>query len=94
MSFEFEQIPTTLIWVVHLSFALAILVALHRLWKGPALQDRLLATEFMGGMGFCLSAWFALHYQQTVLLDITLAMAALSFIGTVALSRTLQGDET
>jgi len=68
-------------------------MCLYRLARGPTAPDRTVAIDILGIIlvGFCalLSVWTGEDFY----LDVALAWALLSFIGTLALAKYLEGKE-
>lgn len=81
--------------VTYLILGLAMLCASVRLLRGPTVFDRIIALDLivatiMGG-----AAVFALETSRRVYLEVSLVIALIAFIGTVALARYLQsGDKS
>jgi multicomponent Na+:H+ antiporter subunit F len=68
----------------------ALFLALVRLIKGPSLPDRVVALdlitlEFIGIIGV-----FVVAAEQPLFLDAAIALAIISFVGTVAFARYLE----
>ncbi|MDX2079238.1 MAG: monovalent cation/H+ antiporter complex subunit F [Terrimicrobiaceae bacterium] len=77
------------------SIALVILVigmalAVARLLLGPTLPDRVVALDALATMAVGALALVAISSGQSVLLDVALAMALITFLGTVALAISLE----
>lgn len=75
-----------------LSFALVTIVLLMlpcgwRAWQGPTIGDRLLAIDLIATLLAGVMVILALLFEQDILVDVALAISALSFIGTVGISR-------
>ena len=66
-------------------------LCLYRLAKGPTAPDRTVAIDTLGTLivGFC--AMYALRSGSSFYANIALAWALLSFIGTIALAKYLEG---
>ncbi len=75
-------------WVIG-TFALAMLLCLWRLLRGPALVDRALAldTLYINAMAILIALGIAL--DNAVYFEAALLIALLGFTGTVALARYL-----
>ena len=76
------------------AFGLLLVAAffcLHRLRKGPTAPDRTVAVDILGTLlvGFC--ALFALKSEKEFYLNVGIAWALLSFVGTIALAKYLEG---
>jgi len=70
---------------------LGAFLCLYRLWKGPTASDRTVAIDILGTLvvGFC--ALYALHTGKVFYLNVAIAWALLSFVGTIALAKYLEG---
>ncbi len=65
----------------------SVVLAFVRLIKGPSLQDRVVALDFMtvAIVAFCGLA--AIRYGTSAFLDVALVLALVGFLATVALAR-------
>ncbi len=66
-------------------------LCLYRILRGPTPADRSVATDILGIMvvGFC--AILAIYTKKDWYMDIAIAWALQSFIGTLALAKFLEG---
>jgi len=72
----------------------ALGLALVRIFRGPTAFDRVVALDLIGGICLCVIVFFAIHFDQPVLLDAAFAIALVSFLATVAFARYLgRGEE-
>ncbi len=80
----FEQIALTLLLV-------GSGMCLFRIAKGPSAPDRTVAIDILGTLvvGFC--CILALQTQQEYYMNIAIAWALISFVGTLALAKYLEG---
>jgi len=62
----------------------AIALATVRLVRGPGLANRVVALDVIAVLGAALTAVFAIQFDVRVFLDVTIILALVSFIGTVA----------
>jgi len=62
----------------------AIALAAIRLVRGPGLANRVVALDVMAVLAAGLTAVFAIQYRHHVFLDVTMILALISFVGTVA----------
>jgi multicomponent Na+:H+ antiporter subunit F len=62
----------------------AIGLATTRLVRGPGLVNRVVALDVIAVLGAALTALFAIQFEQRVFLDVTVILALVSFVGTVA----------
>lgn len=79
--------PTKLMLYLLICF----LLSLFRILKGPTAADRSVATDILGILiiGFC--AILAVYTRKDWYMDIAIAWALQSFIGTLALAKFLEG---
>ncbi len=64
--------------------AFALVLVFLRLRRGPSLPDRVVALDLMNTLGIGIVATYAIATNQSAFLDVAVAMALLSFLGTVA----------
>jgi multicomponent Na+:H+ antiporter subunit F len=80
----FEQIAFGLL-------VLSSMLCLYRIGKGPSAPDRTVAIDILGTLivGFCciMAVWTGLEYYM----NIAIAWALISFVGTLALAKYLEG---
>ena len=62
----------------------AIALATIRLVRGPGLVNRVVALDVIAVLGAALTALFAIQFERPVFLDVTMILALVSFVGTVA----------
>jgi len=69
----------------------AMFLCLYRVGKGPTAPDRTVAIDILGTLvvGFC--AIFSIITRKDLYMNIGLSWALLSFIGTIALAKYLEG---
>jgi multicomponent Na+:H+ antiporter subunit F len=63
---------------------LAVVLTVIRLLRGPSLPDRVMALDLLTTLGIGVIATYAIATHQTALLDVAVATALISFLGTVA----------
>jgi multicomponent K+:H+ antiporter subunit F len=80
-------------WFASLCFVLAMLLAIARLFLGPAAQDRVLALDALYINGMVTLLLLGIRYSETVYLDMALLIALFGFIGTIALAKFLLRGE-
>ncbi|MEO0021673.1 MAG: monovalent cation/H+ antiporter complex subunit F [candidate division WOR-3 bacterium] len=68
----------------------AALFCLYRALVGPSIADRAIAVDMMGVVFSAITALVALQYTLSYLLDISIALAIISFIGALALAKFLE----
>ncbi len=69
----------------------AAFFCLYRALQGPSIADRAIAVDMMGVVFSAITALVALRYRLSYLLDISIALAVISFIGALALAKYLEG---
>lgn len=62
----------------------AIILATVRLVRGPGLVNRVIALDVIAVLAAALTALFAIQFDERVFLDVTVILALVSFVGTVA----------
>lgn len=78
-----EQIALVLIVV-------AILLVMFRLLQGPTAADRIVAADTLGVITTAVMTLFAVWAVNPVYLDVALVYGTLSFVGVVALARSIE----
>ncbi len=70
---------------------LCSLLCLHRIGRGPSAPDRTVAIDILGTLvvGFC--CVMALWTGQEYYMNVAIAWALISFVGTLALAKYLEG---
>jgi len=68
----------------------ALFLAFIRLFKGPTLPDRIVALDLIATLIMGFIATYAIGTDKPVYLDVSIAIALTSFIGTVAFARYLE----
>lgn len=71
-------------------FALATLMAMLRLLKGPSLADRVVALDLIAALAVGMIAVYAIWTSQPVLLRSAIVVALVVFVGTVAFAMFLE----
>ena len=64
---------------------------LYRALRGPSVSDRIIAVDIVAVIFSSITALMGLQYRLAYLLDISIALAVISFVATLALSKYLQG---
>ena len=77
----------TMAAVVFDALVLALLLTFVRLVRGPHLLDRVVALDLGSIVIVGMIAVHAIMTEQSVLLDVAIALALVAFIGTVAFAR-------
>ncbi len=66
------------------ALVLAIVLTVIRLLRGPSLPDRVMALDLLTTLGIGVIAVYAIATDQPAFLDVAIATALISFLGTVA----------
>ena len=69
--------------------SVALLLACYRLFAGGSVFDRIVALDVIAGIVLCSAAVFAIETGSRFFLDISLAIAVITFLGSVAFARHL-----
>jgi len=72
------------LYVILPILTLAVVIVFVRLLRGPSLPDRVMAIDLMNTLGIGIIATYAIGTDQPAFLDVAIAMALISFLGTVA----------
>lgn len=80
-------------WFAALCFVLAMLLALLRLLRGPAAQDRVLALDTIYINGMLTLLMLGIRSRSMVYFDMALLIALFGFVGTIALAKFLLRGE-
>jgi multicomponent Na+:H+ antiporter subunit F len=70
---------------------LASFLCLYRIAKGPTAPDRTVAIDILGTLIVGFTCIYAVMQEQDFYMNVAIAWALLSFIGTVALAKYLEG---
>ena len=84
--------PSVSIVVALTLFAVAAALTFIRLAKGPTLPDRVIAIDLVGVLMVCLLVLMAGVTAQQALLDVSMVVALISFVGTVAYARYIERE--
>ena len=78
----------TLLYVL---LGLCSFLCLYRIFAGPTAADRIIAVDIWGLIIVGICAIMASHLKMPFLMDITITFALLSFLGSLALAKFLEG---
>jgi multicomponent Na+:H+ antiporter subunit F len=81
-----------MIYIALVLLALAILIALIRLLKGPTSFDRLLAADALAIITTSLIVLVSYIFGRALYMDVALVYALLGYVGVVTVARHLGGD--
>ncbi|GAB6135589.1 monovalent cation/H+ antiporter complex subunit F [Thermococcus henrietii] len=71
--------------------AIATLLSMYRVFRGPTTVDRLVAVDIMTTITTGLMVLFALYYGRMIYISVALVYAVLAFGGVIAFARYLEG---
>ncbi|HEX6994447.1 MAG TPA: K+/H+ antiporter subunit F [Gammaproteobacteria bacterium] len=80
-------------WFASLCFVLAMLLALLRMFLGPAAQDRVLALDAFYLNGMLTLLMLGIRSSSTVYFDMALLIALFGFASTIAFAKFLLSGE-
>jgi multisubunit Na+/H+ antiporter MnhF subunit len=82
--------------VLYASLVILILligVALWRVWRGENIVDRLIGADLVTTLTLAVLVVIALITRNSIYIDVALALAALGFIGTIALAKYIADEQ-
>ena len=89
--------PLTLLSVVSsvslILVTMSIVLAFVRVLRGPSLPDRVMAIDLIGVMSVSVIVLTAIVSDEPVLMDAAIALALISFLGTLAFARFIEQRE-
>ena len=68
-------------------------VVLWRVWRGENAIDRLTGADLIGTLALAVLVILSLIERNSIYMDVALGLAALSFIGTIALAKYLADEQ-
>lgn len=68
-------------------YVLLVALVVWRVWRGENAIDRLIGAELTGTLILAVLVLVSLINRDSIYIDVTLGLAALGFIGTIALAR-------
>ncbi len=74
-------------------FALAMMLTLYRLFKGPSAQDRVLALDYLYMLGMLTMLALGIRYASETYFEAALLIALFGFVGSFALAKFLLRGE-
>ncbi|GAA5417322.1 Na(+)/H(+) antiporter subunit F [Paraliobacillus ryukyuensis] len=78
-------------FIVMCILAIAIALCLFRMVKGPSMFDRIVALDLLGITLIGFVGMLMIVQQTLVYVEVILVLGILSFVGTVALSKYMEG---
>ncbi len=83
--------PEMLYNFAFLSLLVCIALCLYRIGRGPSAADRAMAIDILGTVVVCFTALMSVRTGKAFYITIGISWAMLSFIGTIALAKHLEG---
>lgn len=77
-------------WFATVLLVIGMVAAFTRLILGPSLPDRVVALDVMATMAVGALALVSIQTGEKMLLDVGLAIALITFLGTIALAMSLE----
>ncbi|MCH5715217.1 monovalent cation/H+ antiporter complex subunit F [Niabella hibiscisoli] len=65
---------------------LSVVLVFVRLFKGPAIVDRVIALDLIITIGIGIITVYSIRQNQKILLDVAIILALIAFLGTIAFS--------
>ncbi len=91
-----ESVPIYLQWAILVGLVVAssvTLVAGYRVITGPTTPDRVVALDVIGTNVVAIALLFALETTEALFIDVSLVLAIIGFISTIAVARYVtEGD--
>ena len=87
---------TVLTYVLYLALLVHVVLlaaVLWRLWFGENIIDRLTASDLLNILTLAILVLLALIEQDSIYIDAALGLAALGFIGTIALAKYVADEQ-
>ncbi|MEN8717689.1 MAG: K+/H+ antiporter subunit F [Sulfurovum sp.] len=79
--------------IAFVMIALALVLTIYRLFKGPTLADRILSLDTLYINSIALLVLLSIYLDSILYFEAALLIAVMGFVGTVALSKyLLRGD--
>lgn len=79
-------------WVAVALLAIAVLLSMVRLLRGPTTPDRVVAADTLSVITTAGLVALASVFDNPVYLDVALVYGTLAFVGTVAMARAIEGN--
>ncbi|TVQ52390.1 MAG: cation:proton antiporter [Phycisphaerales bacterium] len=85
----FEIVPIASLITLNM-LAVAMLIAMVRLLRGPSLADRVVALDLIAALAVGVITVYSIYTNQTMLLRAGIVVALVVFVGTVAFAMYLE----
>ena len=90
------MISTILATTLYTALAIHVVligVALWRIWRGENIVDRLISADLVTVLTLAVLVVIALITRNSIYIDVALGLAALGFIGTIALAKYMADEQ-
>jgi multicomponent Na+:H+ antiporter subunit F len=87
------DIPQLLTYISLGLLILALILAFLRLLKGPSINDRIAAMDFIASVVIAFILIYCVLIQKKLYIDIAIIISLISFVGTIAISTYLKQKE-
>lgn len=77
----------TVVQVALMALAIALVLTVVRLVRGPSLMDRVVALELVASLFAGIVAVYAVGTDDPALIDVAVALALVAFLGAIAFAR-------
>ena len=87
---------TILTYVLYLALVVHIgllAVVLWKVWRGDNIIDRLMGADLLGTLTLAVLVLLALIERDSIYIDVALGLAALGFIGIIALAKYVADEQ-
>lgn len=88
-----EQIVETVLNLALLVHLLLLALVVWRVWRGENVVDRLAGADLVSTLTVAILVLLALIWQDSVYVEVALGLAALGFVGVIALARYLADEQ-
>jgi multisubunit Na+/H+ antiporter MnhF subunit len=93
---EEASMGTILTYVLYLALVVHIgllAVVLWKVWRGDNIIDRLMGADLLGTLTLAVLVLLALIARDSIYIDVALGLAALGFIGIIALAKYVADEQ-
>jgi multisubunit Na+/H+ antiporter MnhF subunit len=87
---------TILTYVLYLALVVHVVllaVVLWKVWRGDNIVDRLMSADLLGTLTLAVLVLLALIQRDSIYIDVALGLAALGFVGIIALAKYVADEQ-
>lgn len=88
-----STILEAVLYVALVIYVILIAAALWRVWRGENIVDRLIGVDLATTLTLGILVILAVSNRNSIYLDVALGLAALGFIGTIALAKYIADEQ-